>query len=186
MRMHLEDRHCVTVWLSELDRDFSLSVTSVDHLLVIRWFQDPPYLEIYNKDAELLRMISLSYDFTGPLVGVQKPNGEFVLSHESHFGPLISILDSDGKLISQPSLDTDYFQARVQLFVDTQDDNLLVTDTKEGNRCLLDMKTLKLSPIDCLFEPNFAIRHTRSVTFYYDGKRKQLIRIHRSRVIFLL
>lgn len=26
----------------------------------IRWFQDPPYLEIYNKDAELLRMISLS------------------------------------------------------------------------------------------------------------------------------
>ena len=98
----------VRKWLSELGDVISLSVTSDNHLLVLRSLEIYYiYLEIYNQKAKLLRRVSLPDHFSYASGAVHQANGEFIISDRVPMlsGMLVSSLSTDGNVVSKFTLE---------------------------------------------------------------------------------
>ena len=93
----------VTEWLSELYNEFSLSIANDDHLLVLKTSKQLSNLEIFDQDAKLVKRVSLPKDFKGPCHAIQKPDGDFIVSHKlrQDDGFCISFLSADGQIVRQ-------------------------------------------------------------------------------------
>lgn len=176
------DNNRVSRWLMVLGRHFSLSVTNDNNLLVLRSLEYPKLLEIYDRHAKLLRTVSISNNFIGLLNAIQKPNGEFIISHAyktrstwfsgSKERSFISLLSTDGQVIDQFLLKKDYFYEEMRLFLDTDSNNLVVVDMKDRQFYVFDLKTLTRMTI-----LRFGLFSVKFTALYYDEKRKQFIKL---------
>lgn len=177
------ERNKVSKWLSKVGFGTSFSAANDNHLLVLRSLRDRLYFVIYNQDAKFVRSRSvlLPRDFRYPFNVVQKPNGEFIVSHSINSSPskIVSFLSTDGKIISQHTLEEENRYAKVQLFLDTESNNLIAAELDYGNIYLLDQKTLNWNRI---------YRSSESYVFgglhgwHYDAKKTQLVRVLNSTV----
>lgn len=112
------DNNMFGEWLWELGEEFRFSMANNNSLLVAKVSEDLPHLEIYDEAAKLVRSVSLPKDFKYPLYAIQKPDGEFIVSHRSKESDsmCVSFLSSDGKILSQFKLRETVGLMDVQVF----------------------------------------------------------------------
>ena len=110
---------------------------------MLKDFEDLLYLEIYDQDAKLVRSVSLPNDFKGPLHAIQKPNGEFIVSHslKENYEMCVSFLSADGQIISQFRLRETVGFKDVQMFSDRKNYNRFATEMFSGNVYMFDWNT---------------------------------------------
>jgi len=158
----------VEEWLSNVGFWFHLSIASDDQILILRVFVDPLFM-IYDQNAKLVRSFSLPYDCIEchPFIAIQKPNGEFIVSHgkEKDNGTFISFLSMDGQTINQFSVKEDVDFKDLRLFIDKEDNNLFAFEEVFGNLYLINPKTLIWIEIGRL----------QGVRLYYDSEKKHFI-----------
>jgi len=176
------DNNRVSRFLSYLDRYNRFSVTSDNHILLVRSFRYPNRLEIYDQQANLIREIPISNTFVGLLTAIQKPSGDFIVSHglkksTSFLGPkrelsIISLLSISGEIIEQFTLKGDHFYDEMRLFLDTEKNNLVVVNMRRGYFYLFDLNTLT-QMTKLKFRLLFAF--DISIALYYNEQGKQFI-----------
>ena len=179
------DNNRVSRWLSEIGLYFSLSVTNDNQLLLLRSFEYPKHLEIYDQHAKLLRSVKISNNFIGRLNAIQKPNGEFIVSHGyktmsrwfrgSKEQSIISVLSTGGQIIEQFLLKEDFSYEEMRLFLDADSNNLVVVDMQNRHFYLIDLNTQTQ-----ITKLSFHFFLDKFNALYYDGKRKQFIRLRPS------
>lgn len=147
------DNSKVEIWLSELPAVYSLSVANNNHLLVLRLFKGLRFFEIYQQDAKLVRSFSLPKDFLWPFHAIQKPNGEFIVSHnvKERYRQCVSFLSIDGHIISQFRLRETVGFEDVQHFSDDSIFYNFAVDMFDGDVYMLDFYTMDWDLTDLSF-----------------------------------
>lgn len=173
--------HKIYRWLNKSSN--GLSVTNDNHLLLLRrwsWF-----LDIYNEDAQLVRSISLPYDFRAPFnkLTVQISNGDFIITHNmgGRLWKFVSFLSTDGKIITQFSLTAIKSSSHAQAFLDTHSNNLIVVELTNEDIYLF-------NPVTLIWNHAYGFENRPSIdSVFHDTKKRQLIVVlHSGAHIFTL
>src|SRR6218665_815323 len=154
----------VVKWLSGLCGEFYMSVVNERHILLLRVSDDVSHLNIYDEDANLVRNVSLPKDLRAPFRAIQKPNGEFIVSHRSKEdnSMCMSFLSIEGEMIDQFKLrETVGFRDAKVFFSQERAPNLLYAqklifpytsfaiEVFSGNVYILDVNTKEWYLADC-------------------------------------
>ena len=144
----------VDEWLSELSNDVHLSVANDNRLLLLKDVDDLLHLEIYDENARLVKRLSLPNEFKGPFYTMQKPNGEFIVSHyfKKSYGMSVSFLSADGQIISQLRLnETIGFKLKNWMvqYVGVSPVYDFASEKLNGNVYFYDLQTFKWKRTDC-------------------------------------
>lgn len=161
-------------WLSELGKEFSFSIANDNHLLVLRFIDDILHLEIYDQDAELKSSVSLPNDFGGLFDAIQKPSGEFIVSHRSNeYDDLcISFLSSDGKVISQFRFKETVGFTDARVFYETNDATVFAIEGSSWKVYVLDKITENWNLTDL----SLILRHSSRLSLAFRGTDGRIIR----------
>jgi hypothetical protein len=179
------DNNRVYRWLSKIGLYFSLSVTNDNQLLLLRSFEYPKHLEIYDQHAKFLRSVKISNNFKGRLNAIQNTNGAFIVSHGyktmstwfrgSKEQSIISVLSTGGQIIEQFLLKEDFSYEEMRLFLDADSNSLVVVDMQNRHFYLIDLNTQTQ-----ITKLSFRFFLDKFNALYYDRKRKQFIRLRPS------
>jgi len=180
-KIHLETNK-VKKWLWDLEDYICLSVTSDNHLLVLRHsLQGATNLETYDQNAKLLRGVSLPDLLSYANGAVQQANGDFIISQSLnvHSGMLVTILSTDGHVISKSKLEeiNGWYYERYCLYL--VNNYLFVAERFYQNIGWMDPETLITYPMLLIV--------VHSISLCCDGKENQFVVVTRSGVhIFTL
>ena len=168
------DDHRLTKLVTNIGEPFTLSVSSDDYLLILRRNQPNNQLETYRADGKLIRSISLPTDIKWSYHCIQKPTGEFVISHldEKCRQYVISQLTDDGQNIIGRFQSNESSFYPLHLSLDYENNRLFAADYNKHKVSIIDSNSFQLKQI-LLMKEKHGISHP--LRFFYDSKKQQLI-----------
>lgn len=129
----------VTRWLQPITEPYTLSVSTVGHVLILRQSYISSYLEIYGSDAVLQRQLQLPNEIHEPKHAIQTPTGEFIIVDQRSSSSLLK-LSSDGRIVNRfvPRNVSEQFIGLCHLAFDSVNNRLFALDIASNKVTLLD------------------------------------------------